>query len=247
MKMKELEEATGVNRETIRVFLREGLVPQPERSGRTVAEYGDQHVEAIRAVRRLQRENRFTLSQIKELVAGSGTSKRVDESAFDDLETLVAHSEASDQAPVALDSLVKRYPKARQDAKTLSEIGIIEIIETDQGEALSLTSAELVSIWGDMRNAGFNDTLDYSPDILGFYIEASDFVGAWEAKTFLEHVEGRRDVEEAARLVEVALPLMLNFFGLMRRRAFFRHVDAIRHARETSDSRTLDHRAHREQ
>ncbi|AKH44351.1 DNA-binding transcriptional MerR regulator [Altererythrobacter atlanticus] len=242
MKMKELEQATGVNRETIRVYLREGLVPQPERSGRTVADYGDQHVEAILAVRRLQRENRLTLAQIKALVSGSGTGKRVDESAFDDLETLVLHRASSDQAPVPLDSLVERYPKARQDAKTMSEIGIIDIIETDHGEALSLTSAQLVSIWGDMRNAGFDETLDYSPDILGFYVEASEFVGAWEAKTFLDHVEGRMDVNEAARLVEAAMPLMLNFFGLMRRCAFFRHVDAFQHARETSKNPSLNSR-----
>ncbi|RIV80938.1 MerR family transcriptional regulator [Aurantiacibacter xanthus] len=241
MKMKELEKATGVNRETIRVYLREGLVPQPERSGRTVADYGEQHVEAIQAVRRLQRENRLTLAQIKTLVTGSIIGEGVNESAFDDLETLVAHRDASDQAPVPLDSLVERYPKARQDARTLSDIGIIEIIDTEQGQALSLTSAQLVSIWGDMREAGFDETLDYSPDILGFYVEASDFVGAWEAKTFLDHVEGRMDVEEAARMVEVAMPLMLNFFGLMRRRAFFRHVDAIQHARDMSESRTLGH------
>ncbi|GGD79885.1 MerR family transcriptional regulator [Croceicoccus mobilis] len=235
MKMKELEKVTGVNRETIRVYLREGLVPQPERSGRTVADYGDQHVEAIRAVRRLQRENRLTLAQIKTLVTGSMTEKRINESAFDDLETLVSHRANSDQTPVLLKTLVGQYPKAIEDARTLCEIGIIDITDTAHGEALSVTSAQLVSIWGEMRKAGFNETLDYSPEVLGHYIDASEFVGRWEAKTFLDHVEGRIDVNEAARMVEVAFPLMLNFFGLMRRRAFFRHVEAIQHEREIEE------------
>ena len=37
MKMRELEQRTGVHRETIRVYLREGLIPEPERPRKTVA------------------------------------------------------------------------------------------------------------------------------------------------------------------------------------------------------------------
>lgn len=79
-----------------------------------------------------------------------------------------------------------------------------------------------------MRKAGFDAHLDYTPDILGFYVEAADFVGKWEATTFLERVEGRVGVDEAADLVEQALPLMLDFFGVLRQRAFFRHFDQLR-------------------
>ena len=109
----------------------------------------------------------------------------------------------------------------------------MDIIETDQGEALSITCAQLVRIWGDMRKAGFDQRLDYRPDILGFYTEAADFVGRWEASTFMERVDGHIDVAEAATMVEHALPLMLDFFGLMRQRAFFRYVEAIRAGKET--------------
>ena len=40
MKMKELERETGVGRETIRFYIREGLLPEPERPKRNVAAYG---------------------------------------------------------------------------------------------------------------------------------------------------------------------------------------------------------------
>ncbi|CAN5191358.1 hypothetical protein BH10PSE12_BH10PSE12_33860 [soil metagenome] len=228
MKMRELEERTGVNRETIRVYLRERLIPEPTRPSRTVADYGEEHVQAILSVRRLQRENRLTLAQIKAIIDGEGTDGRVEVSAFDQLEQLVAHRVGADGPPVMVASLLDRYPHAAEDARTLMKIGILDIIETEQGDALSITCAHLVRIWGDMRKAGFDQPLDYTPEILGFYTEAADFVGHWEAKTFIARVEGRIDVDQAAAMVEQALSLMLDFFGLMRQRAFFRHVEAIR-------------------
>ncbi|MGK2909010.1 MAG: MerR family transcriptional regulator [Sphingobium sp.] len=233
MKMRELEDRTGVHRETIRVYLREGLIPQPARPRKTVADYGDEHVQAIVAVRRLQRENRLTLAQIKAIIGGEGTEGRVEASAFDQLEQLVAHRVGVDGPPVTIASLLERYPHAADDARALAKIGILDIIETEQGHALSITCAQLVRIWGDMRKAGFDERLNFQPQMLGHYIEAADFLGRWEATTFMERVNGHIDVGHAASLLEHALPLMLDFFGLMRQRAFFRHVEAIRAGKET--------------
>ena len=55
MKMRELERRTGVNRETIRVYLREGLLKAPLRPKANVAEYDESHVQGILAIRELQR------------------------------------------------------------------------------------------------------------------------------------------------------------------------------------------------
>jgi hypothetical protein len=107
-------------------------------------------------------------------------------------------------------------------------------MKTDDGEMLSLSNAQIVRIWGEMRKTGFDRHLDYTPEILGFYTEAADFVGRWEASTFLQRIDGRVDVEEAARMVERALPLMLDFFGLLRQQAFFRYFDRIRSTKETT-------------
>ncbi len=234
MKMRELEERTGVHREVIRVYLREGLIPQPERPRRTVAVYGEEHVQAIAAIKRLQRESRLTLGQIKSLIAGEGAEARIEASAFDQLEQLVAHRSSTEDAPVPIAALAERYPHAAEDARTLARIGILEILPGDDGDALSISAAQLVRIWGEMRKHGFDAQLDYSPEILGFYTEAADFVGRWEATTFLERTDGRINVAEAAAMVEHALPLMLDFFGLLRQRAFFRHVEALRKRSEPS-------------
>ena len=82
MKMRDLEKATGVNRETIRVYFRSGLLPEPVRSGRNVADYAEAHVEGIRLVRRLQKEEGLTLPQIRAMLAGGPVAAPVAAGAF---------------------------------------------------------------------------------------------------------------------------------------------------------------------
>lgn len=228
MKMRELEERTGVHREVIRLYLRNRLIPEPDRPKRTVAIYGEHHVQAITTVRKLQHESRLTLPQIKSLMEGAGSNSRVDSGALDHLEQLVAHQDGEDVGPVMIDVLLERYPHALEDARILASIGIVTILQGPDGEALSLSDAEMVRVWGEMRRAGFDARLGYTPDVLGFYVEAADFVGKWEASTFLERIEGKISAEEAAGLIRHALPLMLNFFGVLRQRAFFRHFESLR-------------------
>ena len=218
--MRELEERTGVHRETIRVYLRHELLPPPARPRKTVADYGEEHVKAIVAVRRLQQESRLTLPQIKALMNGDANEKRVSANVFSHLEQLVAARVGLDEHLVSLEALALRYKHARKDARALAAFGAVAIIRDPAGDALTLTDAELVSIWGEMRNEGFLEDLDFSPKMLDFYVEAARFVGGWEARTFLDRTEGRIDEDSAAAMIERALPLMLNFFGLLRRKEF---------------------------
>jgi DNA-binding transcriptional MerR regulator len=218
MKMRELEERTGVHRETIRVYLRYELVPPPSRPRKTTADYGEEHVKAIMAVRRLQQDSRLTLPQIKALMNGDANEKRVSANVFSHLEQIVAARVGLDDHLVSLDALAIRYKHARKDARALAAFDAIGIIPDEAGDA------ELLSIWGEMRNEGFLEDLDFSPKMLDFYVEAARFVGGWEARTFLDRTEGRIDEEAAAMMIERALPLMLNFFGLLRRKEFLKAI-----------------------
>ena len=56
LKMKDLETRTDVSREAIHFYLREGLLPEPERPKRNVAHYNEGHVARIKLIKRLQEE-----------------------------------------------------------------------------------------------------------------------------------------------------------------------------------------------
>lgn len=224
MKMRDLEARTGVNRETIRVYLREGLVPEPSRPARNVADYGEEHVRAILAVRKLQRDSGMTLPQIKHVLRGGSAVRPVGATAFAHLEELVSARVGVKQRFVPLSVLAKDNPHASGDAEALDKIGAITIKAGARGPSLSVTDAGLVNIWGRMRLHGFDEERGFPPEILGYYIEAAEYVAGKEAQIFLEQVEGRIEEDEAAAMLEFALPSMLEFFGLIRLKSFLRNI-----------------------
>lgn len=82
--MRELVDATGVNRQTIHYYLRAGLLPPPSEGAGTVrARYTAQHVELIRLIRSLRTDHGLSLNAIrrafqraafepKDVLAGAG-------------------------------------------------------------------------------------------------------------------------------------------------------------------------------
>lgn len=224
MKMSELEKRTGVHRETIRVLMRRGLLPKPEKPKPTVAHYTEEHVQAITAIRQLQVEYRMTLSQIAKILQGRPLDQRMEANAFSHLEQLVAARVGVQDQKVPVDSLTTSNPSAVTDAKAFESIGLVDRIKSSDGYLLSYTDARLVAIWGEMREAGFVESADFYPDMLDHYKQASEYLAHREAEKFLARTEGRIDEEEAATMLQKALPLMLDFFGLLRTKFFIRNI-----------------------
>jgi len=69
MKMAELVETTGIPRTTIHYYLREGLLPEPEKAGKTVAYYGREHVERLLEIQKMQEVDLLPLGEIKKRLA----------------------------------------------------------------------------------------------------------------------------------------------------------------------------------
>jgi DNA-binding transcriptional MerR regulator len=224
MKMRELEVRTGLNRETIRVYLRHGLLPPPNRPLPNVADYDESHVRAIIAVRELQRDSGLTLRQIKETLKGKFLDRRIEAGAFQNLEALVATRVGLDSRKISIASLLRAFPHAEDDAKAMQSIGIVEINDTPSGPSLSVTDARLVTIWSEMRSAGFTEKSGFTPQVLAFYLEPSDFIASREAAIFLERTEGKISADRAAKMLQFALRVMLDFFGLLRMKAFMRNI-----------------------
>lgn len=224
MKMRELEVLTGVNRETIRVYLRHGLVPEPSRPKPNVADYDESHVRAILAVRDLQRDNRLTLNQIKSVLDGEHGEHRIEAGAFQNLEALVATRAGLDDRQVTIASLAKVWPHAQEDARVFAEIGLIDVIKSRKGPSLSVTDSRIVTIWGEMRASGYTDQLGFTPDILAFYKEPADFVARRESTLFLERVAGKLDEQTAAALFQAGMRLMIDFFSLLRTKALLGYL-----------------------
>lgn len=243
MKMRELEQRTRVNRETIRVYLRQGLLPQPRRSARNVADYGEEHVLGIHSIRNLQTQQRLPLSRIKRALEGDPVAVPADAGVLTQIEYLVAAKLGLHENLVPVSTLKARNPHAVADAQALHRIGAIQLHRRAGRQMLSHVDAQLVALWGDMRAAGFTEERGFEPAVAKIHVDAAERLARLEVKAFLSGLAGREHTTPAANMVDTALATMLAFFGLVRTRAVLEEFRARANAPRLHTARRKVRRA----
>jgi DNA-binding transcriptional MerR regulator len=68
MRISELAAKTGIPKETIHFYLREGLLPKPRKTRRNMAFYDQAHVDRLELIRRLQNERYLPLEVIRRVL-----------------------------------------------------------------------------------------------------------------------------------------------------------------------------------
>ena len=71
MRISELSVYTGISPTSIRYYLREGLMPQPLKTSKTMAYYNEEHLKTLMKIRELKEEG-LPLEAIKEIVREKG-------------------------------------------------------------------------------------------------------------------------------------------------------------------------------
>ena len=219
MKMRELERRTGVSRQMVQFYLAHGLLPEPVRPKQNVAEYGEEHVRAIEAIRRLQTEGRLKIQEIKQALNGTAAGAANEVAVLPHLDTLFALRTGVDTQLVALRTLESRNPKARTDARILEEVGAIRIEKKDRELFVSRMDAQIVSLWGDLRASGFTDETGWTPRIVSTYLKMARELAFWEIGLFVKHVDPAKPVEERAAMAEAGNKIMLSVFTILRMKA----------------------------
>jgi AcrR family transcriptional regulator len=78
MKINEVAQLSGVPLSTIRFYLREGLLPPPMKTGKTMAYYGQEHLKRLAFIKQLQSEKNMPLHFIKGEIAKEFQDKKED-------------------------------------------------------------------------------------------------------------------------------------------------------------------------
>jgi DNA-binding transcriptional MerR regulator len=68
MKISELTKRTGVPKETVHFYIREGLLRKPHKSGVNTAEYNDNHVERLLLIKDLRDNHYLPIPEIKKVL-----------------------------------------------------------------------------------------------------------------------------------------------------------------------------------
>lgn len=82
MKISELMDRTGVSKETIHYYIREGVLQKPRKTGKNTADYSQTHVDQIKTIKSL-RENYFLpIPVIKKLIKKQKSRSRSENFSF---------------------------------------------------------------------------------------------------------------------------------------------------------------------
>lgn len=131
-------------------------------------------------------------------------------------------------------ALEARFRHARHDAAAFENLGMLRVIKTSLGEALTPGDARLVEIWASIRDAGFVEATGFPPDNIAFYLEAAQTVVRCEAQVLFGNRRVPIDDDQAARMLHIALPLMLDFFGHLRLKSFMSEIESRERTRSKS-------------
>lgn len=230
MKMKELERETGIGRETIRFYIREGLLPEPVRPKRNVAAYGPQHVARLKLIKRLQQERFLPLGVIKTIVRSEAENPATGFEAFIGLESRLGPllTEPRDLAPRKISAVAKASGVDVGDIRKLADIGLIHIDRKSGSEWLSPRNARLVGLIGESRAAGYTEAdAAYTIEDFRIYAQIAEVLARHEVQTFYRNLGRRINSEEAARLAARGVQIGNEIIALVRTEKIIQEVARV--------------------
>jgi DNA-binding transcriptional MerR regulator len=225
LKMKDLERLTGVGREAIRFYIREGLLPEPERPARNVAYYDLSFVERIRLIKRLQQERFLPLEMIKGMLGVRDVPPAAE------VETLLALDGQIDRdsgrpprPPESPSGLARRVALPAAEVRELARLGAIEIVTRDGRQWVEGTSVEVVELWARMRSSGFTADLGFGPEHVGMSVQMVEWLAREQLRLFTRQVTGRVDREKARAMAEVGLECVTQLTKLLHESTLLRLI-----------------------
>ncbi len=230
-RMKDLCDATGLDRQAIHFYIQQGLLPPGRKTGRNMAFYADEHIARLQLIKKLQHERFLPLKAIKALLDGREEHFTPAQHRFlgevkERLgDTLVPP--AGNKATVDVEDLMARTGVDREDLERAKEIGIVATrVDADGRERVAEDDTWLFEHLGQMRRAGFTRELGFTADDVAFYENAVE-------KLFMEEMQlvssrlSHLPPEHVARMIERGIPVIhglilhyhaakiRNFFGSM--------------------------------
>jgi DNA-binding transcriptional MerR regulator len=222
LKMRDLERATGVGRETIRFYIREGLLPEPERAGRNVAWYDESFVDRIALIKELQRKRYLPLHAIKALVEGESPPSRAEVDALLAIDGTLYRGLPPAEARVA--DVARRTGLSIREIRRLASVEAIEI-ETRRGaDWLAGDSIRFVERWAALRKAGYAERLGFRPENLRVYVQFVRWLAREELRMFARGVTGHVDAQTTSAMAEQGIEIVNDLIALLRRRTLLRYI-----------------------
>jgi DNA-binding transcriptional MerR regulator len=221
-RMKDLCELTGLGRQAIHFYIQRGLLPPGHKTGRNMAYYGEEHLERLRLIKKLQHERFLPLKAIQAILDDQ-------QAAFDSSQralllevkqhlgqSLGVGADAPEET-VDVGPLLERLGVARSAFDRLVALELLGSRHDPEGhEVIAADDVWLLETWAEVHRLGFVEDLGFTVDDVVVYDEIVQQLFQREAQILAPRMPNVSP-ERAAEMIERALPVVHNLItGLHR-------------------------------
>ena len=224
--MKDLEQATGVGRETIRFYIHAGLLPEPHRPGRNVAWYDVAFVDRIRLIKELQQKRFLPLRVIKAIVESDTALAPAEVQTLMALDGHLFHAAAVERHRPSLRvaEVARRTGVPLREIRQLAAVEAIAITTRKGAQWLDAPSARIVELLGQLRAAGFTEVFGFGAENLRLYVDMVRWLAREELRVFTRGVTGKAGPERVTVMAEAAIEVLNQLIGVLRTHVLLRAI-----------------------
>jgi DNA-binding transcriptional MerR regulator len=198
LKISELASAADVPVATVRHYLREGLLPEPEKTSRNMAYYPPELVDRIRLIKQLQEERFMPLRVIRELLdSGNGDPERL--RAMIELEhRILERTLAGERTRVSAKEVRERYEMPKEVLDRLAELEVL----TPDKRGYSASDVRIIEAISRFRAGGYDERIGFTVYDTLRYKRALERLVEEEVGVLVERLAGEMDPDRAMELIE---------------------------------------------
>ena len=212
MKIRDLVERTGVSRETVHYYIRDGLLPKPRKRGKNIADYDEGYVERIRMIKELQDNYFLPLAVIKNILKYRKKSPEgqsflgLRREYFRPVDQLLPSEIAGEEA------FRKATGLGRKWLVKMEEWGIISPELRDGEKVYSQDDITLGKLVVEMDEIGIGVKDGFDAEALKHYRDMFRDIVVMSHKYYIEATLGKLSPEEFSKRIVQGREIMSAFF-----------------------------------
>lgn len=217
--MKELESLTGVGREAVRFYIKEGILPPPEKPKKNVAHYSEEHVLRIKMIRKLQEEKFLPLGVIKNILNTTTFSDLSTSSNLVEFELALSVMLADERgnAKKTLPDVIATLGLSEDTLREMHSLEIIAIFQDAGVECLEAVDVRVLEHWQQILSMGYDQGAGYDLQFLKRYVDMSRALAEEEVSLFFQDFSSL-PIKVAAQLGSEGIKTANSLVGLLHTR-----------------------------
>lgn len=210
--MRDVCERTGLTRSAIHHYIREGLLPKPEKTGRNTATYTEEFVRRAQLVKALQENTHLPLAKIRETLDGvpAGTETSIDPERFAGVTRIIADSlRLSSESEIGRDELLAMTGLKPFELDALAAARLVDSTERNGAVLYSPLDARIVMAFARIRDAGATAERGFigGPEIVRAYRRHLTEIARTEAAEMVRMAEALTEIDMYDFMEKTSEPL----------------------------------------